>query len=106
VPLVGASAFDRKARVARPGPSLSLRVRPGERYPSTRLAGQVPGRDFRTRFLRIVAAVDTGLLVQAKTAAIDGASLTQQASILDADPGDALAATLAKLARSLGARSA
>lgn len=47
-----------------------------------------------------------GLLVQAKTAGTDGAPLARQASILDADPGDVLAASLARLARSLAARSA
>ena len=47
-----------------------------------------------------------GLLAQTMTAAGGGAPLARQARILDADPGDTLAASLARLARSLSASHA
>ena len=47
-----------------------------------------------------------GLLAQTVTAAGDGVPLARQAGILDADPGDELAASLARLARSLSASNA
>ncbi len=50
-------------------------------------------------------AAAAGPATQAMTAAGDGASLARQASLLDADPGNELAATLARLARSIIARN-
>jgi hypothetical protein len=46
------------------------------------------------------------LVAQVATLAAEGASLARQASLLEADPGDALAQSLARLARSMSGRRA